>query len=313
MRRDKNADDAPQTETPEDAYDRAWNEDGESTLEDQSGTGDAADQQSSSDESEQQAADESEQTANTDTEQQTTVTTDQDTTEEPDIWADAPEALRTQHQELLAQNKKLEQANRSHQGRLSAMQLKINQQQHQSPPAENQPSAGDVKEAMKTPEQWAAFKEEYPDIHAAVESRMEQNNLHTQTQIQQHIDQAIQPLQAAEQERAQAQELAALEAAHPDWATVVQADDFKYWMMGQPPQMHAMLKGDTAHEVGTVLSLYGSATQVAPKHSTIDDLKARRQQQLTSAVGIPTKSGPGAGGTIPRDDWDAAWDATSDD
>lgn len=215
-----------------------------------------------------------------------------------DPWANAPEALKTRHQALLEQNKKLEQANRSHQGRLSAMQRQINQQQTQPPTADNnQPSADDVQEAMKTPEQWATFKEDYPEIHAAVESRMAQSSLQTQTQTQQLIDEAIQPLQAAEQERAQARELAALKAAHPDWDTVVQSSDFNSWMAGQPPQIRTILEGDTANEVSAVLDFFKSTRPVSKKTSAME----KKHDQLRKTAGIPSKPGGGHSSGIPSD------------
>ena len=224
---------------------------------------------------------------------------------EPDLWADAPDELRTQYQAVRDQNAKLEQANKSHAGRLGAMQRQLNQ--FQSTPADKKPSAAVVADAMETPESWAKFHDEYPEIHAAVESRIEQVTSQNKNQTQELINAAIQPLQAAEQDRINAHEMAALEAAHNDWENVVASEEFNNWISGQPPQMHTMLDGDTAHEVSAVLSAF-KGTRPAPQTSNITDRKAQRQEQLEKSAGIKSRPGPGATGVIPND-FDGAWDA----
>jgi hypothetical protein len=234
------------------------------------------------------------------------------TDETPDLWADAPAELKTQYQALRDQNAKLEQANRSNQGRLGAMQRQLNQSQPQSQSQsqsasadKQQPSAKDVNEALQTPEKWKVFGDEYPDIHAAVESRMEQVSRQNETTTQQLIKDAIQPLQAAETARKDTQEMAALNAAHNDWEQVTASDDFKSWIKQQPEQMRRMLDGDTSHEVSTVLNIYKGAQAKQP-NSPVAQIKAQRAQKLKRSTGVQTK--PSGSSGIPED-FDGAWDA----
>jgi type I site-specific restriction-modification system R (restriction) subunit len=116
---------------------------------------------------------------------------------EDDIWAEADEGLKTEYDKLREDNSKLSHQAKSNAGRIGALQRKLNEFQATSPAGGNQPSATEVAEAMKTPEAWASFNEEYPDIHDAIESRLEVER----SQNQEAMNRALQPLRAAEEER----------------------------------------------------------------------------------------------------------------
>ena len=225
---------------------------------------------------------------------------------EQDIWAEADEGLKSEYDKLRDNNDKLSHQAKSNAGRIGALQRKLNEFQSTSPAGGNQPSANEVAEAMKTPEAWASFNEEYPDIHDAIESRLEVER----SQNQETMNRALQPLRAAEEERHVSNQYAALEAAHTDWKDVVKSESFVDWLQEQPNAIQQLSNSNDAFEASTLLDYYklGLPQEEIATTSTVTSIQQKRAKQLEDAAGVRSKPGPGATGVIPPDDFDTAFE-----
>jgi len=225
---------------------------------------------------------------------------------EQDIWAEADEGLKSEYDKLRDNNDKLSHQAKSNAGRIGALQRKLNEFQSTSPAGGNQPSANEVAEAMKTPEAWASFNEEYPDIHDAIESRLEVER----SQNQETMNRALQPLRAAEEERHVSNQYAALEAAHTDWKDVVKSESFVDWLQEQPNAIQQLSNSNDAFEASKLIDYYKLSQpqgEIATT-STVTSIQQKRAKQLEDAAGVRSKPGPGATGVIPPDDFDTAFE-----
>lgn len=121
-----------------------------------------------------------------------------------DIWADATDEQRTAMEAVRRERAEIEHRYKSDEGRVSALQRKINDLeaiQHQAPVVA--PAQPPVSE-----EGIDSFREDYPDIANAVD-KMVQSKMTTEregfsqaiNQMQQQMKQAIQPFQESEQKR----------------------------------------------------------------------------------------------------------------
>jgi len=225
---------------------------------------------------------------------------------EQDIWAEADEGLKSEYDKLRDNNDKLSHQAKSNAGRIGALQRKLNEFQASSPAGGVQPSATEVAEAMKTPEAWASFNEEYPDIHDAIESRLEVER----SQNQETMNRALQPLRAAEEERHVNGQYAALEAAHTDWKDVVKSGAFVDWLQQQPNAIQQLSNSNDAFEASKLIDYYkmSQPREEAATTSTVTSIQQKRAKQLEDSTGVRSKPGPGATGVIPPDDFDAAFE-----
>lgn len=225
---------------------------------------------------------------------------------EQDIWAEADEGLKSEYDKLRDNNDKLSHQAKSNAGRIGALQRKLNEFQSTSPAGGNQPSANEVAEAMKTPEAWASFNEEYPDIHDAIESRLEVER----SQNQETMNRALQPLRAAEEERHVSNQYAALEAAHTDWKDVVKSESFVDWLQEQPNAIQQLSNSNDAFEASKLIDYYklSQPKEEIATTSTVTSIQQKRAKQLEDAAGVRSKPGPGATGVIPPDDFDTAFE-----
>ena len=225
--------------------------------------------------------------------------------EAEDIWAKADEGLKSEYDKLRDNNDKLSHQAKSNAGRIGALQRKLNEFQSTSPAGGNQPSANEVAEAMKTPEAWASFNEEYPDIHDAIESRLEVER----SQNQETMNRALQPLRAAEEERHVSNQYAALEAAHTDWKDVVKSESFVDWLQEQPNAIQQLSNSNDAFEASKLIDYYklSQPKEEIATTSTVTSIQQKRAKQLEDAAGVRSKPGPGATGVIPPDDFDSAF------
>ena len=225
---------------------------------------------------------------------------------EEDIWAEADEGLKSEYDKLRDNNDKLSHQAKSNAGRIGALQRKLNEFQATSPAGGNQPSATEVAEAMKTPEAWASFNEEYPDIHDAIESRLEMER----SQNQETMNRALQPLRAAEEERHVSNQYAALEAAHTDWKDVVNSESFVDWLQEQPNAIQELSNSNDAFEASKLIDYYklSQPREDVATTSTVTSIQQKRAKQLEDSTGVKSKPGPGATGVIPPDDFDTAFE-----
>mgnify|MGYP003667368355 FL=1 len=226
--------------------------------------------------------------------------------EQDDIWAGADDTLKSEYDKLRDNNDKLSHQAKSNAGRIGALQRKLNEFQATSPAGGATPSATEVAEAMKTPEAWASFNEEYPDIHDAIESRLEMER----SQNQETMNRALQPLRAAEEERHVNGQYAALEAAHTDWKDVVNSESFVDWLQQQPTAIQQLSNSNDAFEASKLIDYYklSQPREDVATTSTVTSIQQKRAKQLEDSTGVKSKPGPGATGVIPPDDFDTAFE-----
>lgn len=200
------------------------------------------------------------------------------------------------------------QYKRSNEGRVSALQQKINQLEHQRVP--QQPTR---PPANVTPEKWGEFEEEYPEIAQAINARMGAMEQTVQRSVEGRIGQAVQPLQQAEHQRFLSSQYAALDAAHPDWKDVVRSGPFTQWLSAQPTAVQGFMNSEDARDASYLLDTYKhnlpqSSEEPVQADPKVTEIQAQREKKLRDAQGIKSRPAPGATGGIP-DDFDSAFDA----
>ncbi len=224
-----------------------------------------------------------------------------------DIWKDATPAQRAAFE--AAQHE-----NRSHRGRTSALDRKLNATSAATP--HQAPSPEDV-------EKWEQFKAEYPEVAGPMEqrfesrlTRLETENAELRTQVTGITDDQIQDA-INDQE-------ALLGQRHPDWEQLTASDDFSTWLPNQPRYVQegfarngkAIVDGQ---EAASLINLFkvdhpaaagndpSDAGDTPAKDTTNTGMDSRRQRRLKSAVTAESgQAGPGAG--PPEGDFDAAFD-----
>ena len=227
-----------------------------------------------------------------------------------DIWADATDEQRSAMESVRRERAEIEHRYKSDEGRVSALQRKINELeavQHQAPVAA--PTAMPISE-----EGIDSFREDYPDIADAVD-KMVQSKMTTEregfsqamSQMQQQMNQAIQPFQESEQQRYVDTQLQALESSHPDWREVAQSSGFMEWMNVQPETIRSMFNSDSAQDAAY---LVGSFKQTLPRSPIVEQITSQQssnKQALNEAV-TPRSRRTATTTTSAPDDYEAAFD-----
>lgn len=203
------------------------------------------------------------------------------------------------------------QYKRSNEGRVSALQQKINslEQQLTAPPKTTEPPPVNTK---VTPEQWDEFEEEYPEIAKAINARMttmEQSLSHT---VEGQIGQVVQPLQNAERDRFLQSQMAALDAAYPDWQEIVRGEPFTQWLSAQPTAVQKFMESEDARDASFLLDTYEHSKPQPERVAAVADpkvteIQAQREKRLKESQGIKSRPTAGATGGLP-DDFDSAFD-----
>ncbi len=234
---------------------------------------------------------------------------EQETTDE-DVWEGLTEKQQAAVAALEVDRDQWLQKYRSDEGRITAYQRQtedykrqLEEQSTKKEPETTSDAEGD--------EFWTALQEDDPDLANAIDGRLGSNK---QPAIDPDTQKKIDLMLKREDERVVTAELAALEAAHPDYQAVVNSPDFYSWMDKQPDNVKGMFNSDSAREAVSFLNYYKSQSpDYQPKQSsegdqspTVDQIKAERQKKLSNSStqvkgkGIaPKAEGP--------DDYDAAF------
>lgn len=159
----------------------------------------------------------------------------------------------------------------------------------------------------------AKFAEQFPEIHAAMEARMQD--------VRAKVDEAISKIDPiakdAEQQRIQAG-AAAIEAAHPGWEALAASEEFKGWFKTQPESLRALANSENAEDTIMVLDFFkakhpekgssntgqpadDAASKAAADKAAADALAAKRKQQLDDSVGAQGRQQSTATASPPED------------
>lgn len=240
-----------------------------------------------------------------------------DTVAEGDVWTAVPETARRAYQEALEERERLRHSVHSNAGRVSALQRKINELESQlaggyvpaasqAAPSGDTPTAQQVRDAMQTPEQWASFSEEYPEVAKAVDARI-------QVQFNQ-IQRDLYPLREDAQRRAQVEaeqfkrsQYGALEQAYPQWRQTINTPEFQSWYQTQPASIQSLVESDYADDAIALLNFYSSAKGAPATSGRIHDIQAQRQRRLEQSV--ETRGRQGAERPLAEDDFSSAFRA----
>lgn len=222
---------------------------------------------------------------------------------QPDIWADAPPALKEAFEASQQRIAALEHSDRSNRGRIAAFQRQLSEKKAAKPAAFLE------REDIKT------AREEYPDVLAPVlDILSEQAEVIEALQGDRQAD-VLNSHRDAEEAR--------LAEMHPDWLTIASTAEFGSWVGQQPGYVQEVIRrnaeGIVDHEeAADVIGRYKAT--LAPIPNTTPSAKpnadtaateARRKRLLESGVAI-TNRGPGATPNAP-DDFDAAFEFYSRD
>ena len=117
-------------------------------------------------------------------------------------------------------------------------------------------------------------------------------------QVDAQVAQALQPMQAREQESAAEAHMRTIYEAHTDADSIVESGEFNAWRASQPTYIQAALDGvlaqGTAEQVVELLNNYKQSTNSTPaakanNKPSADDLKAKARQAINNtAPTVPT-------------------------
>ncbi len=203
--------------------------------------------------------------------------------EAPDVgsptidWESDSNPWKEKYQADLAQQSALQQQAAQQQQQLAQLQ--------QQSPAEQLPSDNSSDGLGKSDAEWAALKEDFPEMVQAFENRLATVEQNYQARYQK-LEQQFQPIQQqANQQQIQVQ-YQQLATEHPDYQQVAASAEFKGWVANQPQVIQQMMSSDSAADAAYLLS---SFKQTQPRESPADAIKAKRQQQLEQSRTVPRR------------------------
>jgi hypothetical protein len=237
--------------------------------------------------------------------------------EPPDIWARAPEAARSAYQQALAEQERLRHSVHSNAGRVSALQRKINELESHlgrqvsaaaAPPGT--PSAQEINDAMQTPESWASFTEEYPEVARAVDSRIGREIARLEQTLSPLREQIVKQQQAEAQQFQHSQE-GELSKAYPNWKQTINTPEFHEWFQSQPTSIQTLVESDYADDAIALLNYYSGSMRErgAPNTGRVSEIQAARQRRLEQSVETPSRRG--AQRPLDEDDFSSAFKAAA--
>jgi len=227
---------------------------------------------------------------------------------------------------LEEQNKELTHRINSDAGRVSAFQRKVNDLEGEiqsirtgSTSGNDQPSNAQIADAMKgSDEQWEQFRQDYPEVAGAIDSRLEKAGKATQETIESTLAPVKERQARDQQSEVEAAAKAAVDAVaevYPTWTEAVQTEDFKTWLDKQPPGVVALSFSDEPADASALIGLYdghlvaegqpslkasdpGPGVEKTEKQKEAEKLAAKRAQQLADGTTVkskPSQIGPGDG------------------
>lgn len=227
-----------------------------------------------------------------------------------DPLAQAPEQGVPDLEKLRLENAQLQHKFQSHDGRVVSLRNKITELEQQLAQRAVSPTSQESA-ALSTPE-LEEFANEYPDIANAVDQLVnhrlgiERANVQNElTQFDNRLNQTMQPIREAENQRSQQHQLQALEQRHSDWREVAQSADFLEWLNVQPEPVRTLYNSDAADDASWLLDSFKRVKPVQPETEE-RETQITNQRKLKQAVTPRTRrTAPQTG--VP-DDFDAAFE-----
>ena len=154
---------------------------------------------------------------------------------------------------------------------------------------------------------WAEFKEDFPDMARAFEARLKADQ-QRQAKLEQEVAElrsTVQPIQEQAHQQQLQSEYARLESRHDDWREVVNAPEFQEWLQSQNPSIQQLAGSDSADDASALLDFYKGATGAGDDNSRASQ-HDKRQSRLANAQTV-SRRGAGQRSGAP-DDFDAAFE-----
>jgi len=190
---------------------------------------------------------------------------------------------------------------KSDEGRVSALQKKINKLEEQTKAPAIAPA--DLVKAFKDKESWKEFSDTNPEIAAPIAEFMEGLADSVTSSLQEQKDIAKSLKEKADVDAdLEAEDL--LETEHPGWKETVMTEDFKDWLAKQPASTFEIVNDGTAEESVAVITNFKNylvaSGKSKPPEETEEERKARekvertknkRSKQLEAGAVPPSKGG----------------------
>lgn len=204
----------------------------------------------------------------------------------------------------------------SDQGRISALQRKINElsdARSVQTPASQQPTQGEIKDALQSESNWNEFAENYPDIANAVANQIKSQK----DQIFKEVSQWLEPIRQSQEDHAEVERSRFLEyqynelgRRHPDYVEVAHSDAFKQWVGNQRPHIQAMYNSSDFRDADYLISHFKAERgQPAQQGRQVNDIRQARENRLANSAAPSTRPSPSVRNQIPTDDFEAAFQA----
>lgn len=244
-----------------------------------------------------------------------------------------PQDAIDRYNSQLAQTNRLQHQIDSDSGRVSAFQKKVNDLEStineiKSGSNKAQPTDEEITDAMAGDDaEWGAFKEDYPEVAAAIDKRFDTQ----QGEVDKKIETTLAPVIEKQEKDAATEAETAATAAYgevakdfPTWQDAVKKQEYHDWFATQPPGVQNLGESADPADASTLIGLYDDY-RVGQGHPTIkakpdpepdpgvtteaDELAKRRAQQLQDGETIPSKSARVNPDTEAPDEFEAAFNA----
>lgn len=226
--------------------------------------------------------------------------------EDEQPFAGWPEHAVEEYNRQRQQIEQLQHRINSDDGRVSAFQRKVNQLNAELDQYRNKPQPTDeqIKEAMGGDDEgWKQFEEDFPEVAEAINKRFEAQ----ERAAKQRIDESLAPVLEKQEENALSDAYDAVAEDFPTWQTEVNTDRFQNWFNDQPPGIQSLADSADTRDASTLIGMYddyqvahgeASIRKQSPdpgqqggvkEKEQIDEVAARRAQQLEDGHSIPSK------------------------
>ena len=197
--------------------------------------------------------------------------------------SEEPDEQALKLEELKKQNEALQHRIASDDGRVSALQRKINELESAQKPQE------DLKEAIQNPEKWAEVKEDYPELADGLETFVK-SQIEERLKKVEEISAKVGTFEQKAIQEDRQRELEKLAQVHPDWHEIAQSSEFKGWVSAQPEKVRALADSDDAADAAFLLDTYkATRPKEDANQSQAEKLAAQRKKQLAAAEETPTQ------------------------
>lgn len=234
--------------------------------------------------------------------------------EKVDPYAGMDEATKERFVAMEESNKSLLHYKESNDGRVGALQRKINGLEgdikviHNTSTKE-QPTKSEITEAMAgSNEKWDKFKDDYPEVATAIEGKFDQQNTEIDIKLGKQTNEiktTLAPVVKKQEDDDMQHAYDAVAEEFPTWQNATATQEFNDWLATQSPGIQDLAESDDVQDASSLIGLYDSHLVANDKPSlrktdhvetdtVVEDkatsLEQKRAQQLEDGATIPSKS-----------------------